>query len=114
EPCDPDGLVRLELPHPRFEDGVGVAHVVYIDRFGNVQLDAVGDAFGLAPGQSLAISVHGEAWPGAYARTFADVAAGELLVYEDADRRLAVAVNQGSAVDRLGLSVGDQIRIGPA
>ncbi|MBV9801866.1 MAG: SAM-dependent chlorinase/fluorinase, partial [Solirubrobacterales bacterium] len=46
--------------------------------------------------------------------TFADVPAGELLVYEDADRRLAVAVNQGSAVQRLGISVGSSLRIAPA
>jgi S-adenosylmethionine hydrolase len=61
----------------------------------------------------VAISVHGEAWPGVYGSTFAAVPAGELLVYEDADRRLAVAVNRGSAVDRLGVSVGDELRIAP-
>jgi S-adenosyl-L-methionine hydrolase (adenosine-forming) len=120
EPCDPDRLVRLSLPRPRLLDGAVVAHVVYVDRFGNVQLDAgvgdagVGDAGpgpGLGLGRPVAISVRGEAWPGVYGRTFADVTAGELLVYEDADRRLAVAVNQGSAVERLGVSVGDEIRI---
>jgi hypothetical protein len=114
EPCDPAGLVRLELPRPRSEDGGVVANVVYLDRFGNVQLDASGEAFELRPGQSVAISVRGEAWPGVYGRTFADVPAGELLVYEDADQRVAVAVNQGSAVDRLGISVGDELRIAPA
>jgi hypothetical protein len=113
EPFDPDGLVRLELPQFRLdEDGVVVAHAVYLDRFGNVQLDGVG-ALGLQTGQSVAISVRGESWPGVYARTFADVPVGELLVYEDSDGRIAVAVNQGSAVDRLGISVGDELRIAP-
>ena len=113
EPCDPDGLVRLALPQCRFdEDGVLVAHAVYVDRFGNVQLDGLG-APGLRTGQSVAISVRGESWPGVYGRTFADVEAGELLVYEDSDARLAVAVNQGSAVERLGISVGDELRIAP-
>jgi S-adenosyl-L-methionine hydrolase (adenosine-forming) len=114
EPCDPDGLVRLELPRPSVEDRVLVAHAVYLDRFGNVQLDASPDESGLRPGEPVAIRVRAEAWPGAYGRTFADVAAGELLVYEDSDRRLAVAVNQGSAVDRLGISLGDEVRIAPA
>jgi hypothetical protein len=114
EPCDPDGLVRLELPRPSVEDGILVAHVVYLDRFGNVQLNASGEDIALSPGQPVAISVRGEAWPGVYGRTFADVPVGELLVYEDADRRLAVAVNQGSAVGRLGISVGDELRIAPA
>ena len=37
--------------------------------------------------------------------------AGELLLYEDADRRLAVAVNQGDAAARLELAVDDELRI---
>ena len=40
EPCDPDDLVRLELPRPRFlGDGTLEAQAIYIDRFGNVQLN---------------------------------------------------------------------------
>lgn len=111
EPCDPDGLVRVALPGASVEDGVLVAHAVYLDRFGNVQLDA--ETLALRPGEPVAISVRGASWPGVYGRTFADVPPGELVVYEDSDRRLAVAVNQGSAVDRLGLSVGDELRIAP-
>ena len=57
------------------------------------------------------MGVRDESWPGVFARTFADVSSGELLVYEDASRQLAVAVNQGSAADRLGISVGDELRI---
>jgi S-adenosylmethionine hydrolase len=113
EPCDVDRLVRLELPVSSVEDGVLVAHAVYLDRFGNVQLDGSG-AFGSQPGQAVAISVRGESWPGASGRTFADVPVGELVVYEDSDGRLAVAVNQGSAVERLGISIGDELRIAPA
>ncbi|MGN6869669.1 MAG: SAM hydrolase/SAM-dependent halogenase family protein [Solirubrobacteraceae bacterium] len=111
EPCDPDGLMRLELPSPSVEDGVLVAHATYLDRFGNVQLDAGSEDLGPRPGESVAISVRGESWPAAYGSTFADVFVGELLVYEDSDGRLAVAVNQGSAVERLGVSVGDELRI---
>ena len=36
--------------------------------------------------------------------TFADVAPGELLLYEDAYRTLALAVNRGSAAELLGLA----------
>jgi len=117
EPCDPDGLVRLELPCAHVEDGALVAHALYLDRFGNVQLEAErGElpAWEVRPGEHVVVSLRGEAWPALYGRTFADVPAGELLVYEDSDRRLAVAVNQGSAVERLGVSVGQEIRIAPA
>lgn len=111
EPCDPEGLVRLEMPRPSVVDGVLVAHATYLDRFGNVQLDA--EALALQPGESVAISVRGESWPGVYGRTFGDAPVGDLIVYEDSDGRLAVAVNQGSAVERLGISVGDELRIAP-
>jgi S-adenosyl-L-methionine hydrolase (adenosine-forming) len=113
ESFDPDGLVRLELPRPSAEDGALVAHVVYLDRFGNVQLDASPEVLDLPAGQAVAVSVRGEAWPGFSGRTFTDVRAGELVVYADSDGALAVAVNQGSAVDRLGVSVGDELRIAP-
>ena len=44
-------------------------------------------------------------------RTFADVPPGELLLYEDAQRRLALAVSHGDAAARLGLKVDDELRI---
>ena len=40
---------------------------------------------------------------GTFARTFADVAAGALVLYEDSSRRLAIAVNSGSAAEHLEL-----------
>ena len=110
-PVDPAGLVAMSLPRARMLDGALLAHALYLDRFGNVQLDATPSESGLQPGDRLAVGVRDESWPGVFARTFADVSSGELLVYEDASRQLAVAVNQGSAADRLGISVGDELRI---
>ena len=110
DPIDPAGLVQLGLPRPRFEAGALVAHAIYIDSFGNVQLDA-SEHPAVAPGERVVVSGRGESWPAAYGRTFGDVAPGELVVYEDADGRLAVAVNQASAAERLGLSVDDEVRI---
>ena len=49
-----------------------------------------------------------------YARTFADVGEGELLVYEDAHRRLAIAISHGDAAARLGIALDDELRISPA
>ena len=113
EPVDPQALVALELPRARLEDGVLVAHAIHVDGFGNVQLDAGEVAFVL--GQPVGVATaDGVSARARYGRTFADVAAGELLVYEDSYRRLAVAVNQGSAAQRLGLEIGDELRIAPA
>jgi S-adenosylmethionine hydrolase len=48
-----------------------------------------------------------------FVRTFADVPAGDLLVYEDASRRLAIAVSGGDAAAALGVRPGDEIRLQP-
>jgi S-adenosyl-L-methionine hydrolase (adenosine-forming) len=110
EPCDPAGLVRLELPAAGVADGFLVAHVLYIDHFGNVQLDV--EEPGFEVGRTLGmVTASGRSEHARYVRTFADAGAGELILYEDAYRRLAVAVNQGDAADVLAVTVGDELRI---
>jgi S-adenosylmethionine hydrolase len=47
-------------------------------------------------------------------RTFADVDAAELLVYQDSYRRLAIAVRDGSASERLALGADGEVRIKPS
>jgi S-adenosyl-L-methionine hydrolase (adenosine-forming) len=117
EPLEPDELVGLELPRARVEDGVLVVHALTFDRFGNVTLDAEHEqlsAMGLRLGAGVVVDVEGEEQDARYARTFTDVDAGELLLYEDAYRTLALAVNRGSAVERLGLRLDDELRVRPA
>ena len=115
EPYDPDQLVRIELPRPRVEDGALVVHAIYIDRFGNVQLDAGHDdlaSVALKLGTNVELHREGrEPRPAQFARTFAEAERGGLLVYEDAYRQLAIAVSHGSAAELLGISVGEQFRI---
>jgi S-adenosylmethionine hydrolase len=59
------------------------------------------------PGSS---EIHRVRW----VRSFADAAQDELLLYEDASRRLAIAVNRASGADRLGLRAGREVRISAA
>jgi S-adenosyl-L-methionine hydrolase (adenosine-forming) len=110
DPVEPDRLFPLEMPLGRMEDGDLVAHALAFDRFGNVMLDVDHDqltTLGLRLGHGVVID--GE--PARYTTTFADVAPGALLLYEDAYRALSVAVNRGSAADRLGLRLDDEVRI---
>lgn len=109
-PIDPVELLGLELPQARIEEGSLVSHAVYVDRFGNVQLDAGHDqisAAGLKLGRGAVIGRH----LARYVRTFADAPAGELLLYEDSARMLAVAVSHGNAAELLGVAAGDELRI---
>jgi S-adenosylmethionine hydrolase len=117
-PCDPDTLITLELPEPRFGPaGAILAHVIYIDRFGNAQLDLGHeqlDGSGLKLGRQATLQpAHGESHTVPVLRTFAEARPGQALLYEDANRRLAVAVSHGSAARELGLGVGDELRIEP-
>ncbi len=114
-PCDPDELVVLELQEPRLEGDTLVVHAVYVDRFGNVQLDAGHDdvaAAGLKLGRPVELHRVGrDPRPAQFARTFAEVERGVLLLYEDAYRRLALAVSHGDAAGLLGIGVGEEIRL---
>ena len=94
---DPASLVRLE----RLAASRGAAIVLEVDGFGNLRLDA--------PADTRAARVNGR--DVSTARTFGDVAPGELLLYADSDGALALAVNGGSAAALLGVRAGDEIRL---
>jgi S-adenosyl-L-methionine hydrolase (adenosine-forming) len=116
EPLDPDELRVLELPTPRREGDALVAHAVTLDGYGNVGLDAGHAdllAAGLRLGRALSVGVRGLDHPARVVATFADVAPGELLVYEDPYGALALAVNRGSAAASLGLELDDEVRLSP-
>ncbi|HSO97936.1 MAG TPA: SAM-dependent chlorinase/fluorinase [Solirubrobacteraceae bacterium] len=116
-PLDPAELIALELPRAWTEGETIVAHAMYVDRFGNVGLNighgSLAEA-GLKLGQRVFLVAGAGQYEAQYARTFADVAPGELLVYEDAERRLAVALSSGDAARALALQAGDELRVRPA
>jgi S-adenosylmethionine hydrolase len=113
---DPQTLVRVELPRPRIEEGTLVAHVLTLDRFGNVGLNVSHEELadtGLSLGETVEIEAGGERYLASYAMTFADVKPGELIVYEDAYRMLAVAINRGDAASTLMLAPDSEVRLRP-
>jgi S-adenosyl-L-methionine hydrolase (adenosine-forming) len=117
EPIEPATLVTLERTRASREHRTLVAHVQYVDQFGNLQLDADVPDIAWVTSAGL-VAVASAAWdrpPLAVSQgvTFADVATGELVLYEDGHRCPAIAVNRGSAAERLGLGVGDELRIAP-
>lgn len=114
EPMEVGELVALERTEPRREADALVAHVVAADSFGNAILDAGHDDLmgaGLRLGDAVTARAGGRRVRGVVARTFSDVARGELLVYEDAGGSLALAINGGDAAALLGLRAGDEVRL---
>jgi S-adenosyl-L-methionine hydrolase (adenosine-forming) len=109
---DPVGLVRLELPAPRVEDGRIHATAVVIDRFGNLRLNAVGAdlaSAGIEQGDVVGVEVADRHYSALVARTFADVGPGKLVLYEDSSRGVALAINRGSAARLLAVVAGQEI-----
>ena len=113
-PLDPDALVRLELPEPE----VGTSHiratVLGVDRFGNVSLNVVREQLeraSIVPGTRVELSARGERYVAVTARTFGDAREGDLLLYEDSYRNVAVAVSRGSAASLLGVEEGSELLI---
>jgi S-adenosyl-L-methionine hydrolase (adenosine-forming) len=116
DPLDPGTLAVVAVPEPRSEDGTLVAHVLVVDRFGNVELNVHHDdtaGTGITLGGGVEIEAAGERYTATYAQTFADVRPGELIVYEDAYRTLALAINRGDAAGTLGLKADAEVRMRP-
>lgn len=115
---------RMPAATPR-EGGLDTS-VLVIDAFGNCRLAGeIGDlasAFGAMPSGrrfELVLPERGTRPAGrepiTWVATFGDVPAGAPLLFEDADYAgPALAVNQGSAAERFGLSLDTPVRIEPA
>ncbi|MFL5826831.1 MAG: S-adenosyl-l-methionine hydroxide adenosyltransferase family protein [Thermoleophilaceae bacterium] len=116
EELDPAELERIELPQPRVEDGVLHAHVLTVDKFGNVALNVGHEQLAgtdIKLGQRVEIEARGERYLATYAHTFADVRPGEILVYEDSYRALSIAINRGDAAATLHVRPDAELRLAP-
>jgi S-adenosylmethionine hydrolase len=116
DPLDPASLAVVQLPRARIEDGALNAHVLLLDQFGNASLDVGHHELAgtrITLGATIELDVAGERHLATYTQTFADVRPGELLVYEDAYRTLAIAINRGDAGAALGLRPDVEVRLRP-
>jgi len=113
-PVDPDALVRLELPEPEIGHSRIRATVLGVDRFGNVVLNVTREQLeqaSIVPGTRVEVAARGERYFAVAARTFGDARVGDLILYEDSYRNVAVAVSRGSAADLLGVEEGSALLI---
>ena len=109
-----DELRRLEVPKPQIGTRRVRATVLYVDRFGNVQLNLTSadlEGVGIVPGATVEIEVGFERYYAIAARTFAEVRRGDIVLYEDAYRNVALAINQGNAAEMFAARVGEELRL---
>jgi S-adenosylmethionine hydrolase len=114
---DPAALARLELPVAQIGTARIRASALYIDRFGNIQLNLTSkdlEKVGIVPGTKVEVEVRFERYFAVAARTFAEVRTGDIVLYEDSYRNIALAINQGNAARMFSLRVGQEVRLSPA
>lgn len=113
-PIDPEALVRLDVPAPDVSGTRIAATCLYVDRFGNIQLNLgrahLEDA-GIVPGRRVRLIVAGRPQQAVAARTFADAEQGALILYEDSYRNVTLAVSRGNAAEMLGAAAGTEVEI---
>jgi S-adenosyl-L-methionine hydrolase (adenosine-forming) len=111
---DPAGLRRLEVPEPAVGEARIRATVLYVDRFGNVQLNLNAEHLarvGIEPGSRVEVEVGFERYFASAARTFAEARTGDIVLYEDAYANIALAINRGNAAQMFSVRVGDELRL---
>lgn len=119
-PLDPEALVRLDLPEPRFGESAIEATMLYVDSFGNIALNLTRDdveRIGVVAGTRVELELSGERYFAVAARTFADARAGDVILFEDSYRNMSLAISNGNAAAMLHAQPGRALRIrqlGPA
>jgi len=120
DPVDADLLFPGVVPLPQIDDATVIAQALWIDRFGNVQLNVGPEEIPPSFGDILEVRISAPAdATGGTTRvatrttSFADVAAGAVGLVTDSNGMLAIVMNQRSAATELGIDDGDQIVISP-
>jgi hypothetical protein len=116
-PLAAETLARLDIPQATIGGGRVDASVLYVDRYGNVQLNLTREdmeEIDISPGTRVELEFGGEHYYAVAARTFADARPGDILLYEDSYRNIAIAINGGSAAEMLAARAGHPIALNRA
>ena len=120
EAVDADLLFPGVVPLPQIDDGTVIAQALWIDRFGNIQLNVGPDDLPSSFGDILEVrfSAPADATGGTTrvatrTSSFADVASGAVGLVTDSNGMLAIVMNQRSAASELEVDDGDQVVISP-
>ena len=110
EPVDPASLVPGILPLSRVTDGGVEAEVLWVDRFGNAQLNVDPDEIE-EMGSPVVLKMGERARTAVRARSYAELTPGQVGLLVDSYGLIAVALDRRSAAEELRLGAGDPVRI---
>ena len=113
EPVDPVTLLPGVLPLSRQEEGAVVGEVLWVDRFGNVQLNVDPEDL-LLMDDPLVISWSDKRRTAVRARSYSELRAGQVGLVTDSYGLISIALDRRSAAEELRIGSGDEVTIRPA
>jgi S-adenosylmethionine hydrolase len=120
-PVNADLLVPGLIPLPQSDDAKVIAQVLWIDRFGNAQLNVGPEDLPATFGSHVNVRISEPTAPsGEVTRStvrvtsFAELVGGSVGLVLDSSGMLAIAMDQRSAAEELNLDTGDQVTLTPA
>jgi S-adenosylmethionine hydrolase len=118
---DTDLLMPGIVPLPQSDESKVIAQVLWIDRFGNAQLNVGPDDLDGRYDERVAVRIHAPTDPtggavrhAARVTSFAAIAGGAVGLVIDSSGLLAIAMDQRSAAEELGLAADDQVTLTPS
>ena len=105
---DPAGLLPGILPLSRVEEGRLVAEVLWVDRFGNLQLN-VSEEDIEAMGDRIAVRFHDTVRTAQRADTYGEIKPGAVGLVVDSYGLLSLCLDRHSAAAELGLGPSDEV-----
>lgn len=114
-PIDAAELLPGVVPIPREENGGLSCEVIWVDRFGNCQLNVSADDVNAAFGDAtrLRVDVHGDVRNFAIVNAFDDLGQGAAGLVIDSSGLLCIAVGRSSAARELAIGEGEQVFLAP-
>jgi S-adenosylmethionine hydrolase len=109
---DPETLVRLHLPVPDVGGRRIRATILYVDHYGNVQLNLGLEHLaevGIESGSNVELQLPVDRYFAVAARTFADARPGDIILYEDAYGNVLIAISHGNAAEMFSAEAGQEV-----
>ncbi len=109
-PVDPLSLLPGLLPLPREEDGALVAEVLWVDRYGNCQLNVDPEEVARF-GSRIQLRWNDDVRTAQRAETYQGIAAGQVGLVVDSYGMLSVCLGKRPAADELAMPVGTEVAL---
>lgn len=113
EVVDPATLYPGLLPLTREEDGAVIAQVLWVDRFGNVQLNVDPDELDSLGGDHFEVLLDDRRRTARRVGAFDQIGVGAVALVVDSYGLIALAARQDSAARDLGVAAGDAVTLRP-